>query len=98
MNEISPVLNGIPDWEKYLTVDQINEEAAKLVEAYPGKVELIDLGMSTEGESIICLKVGDGKYSALIHGFPNSEEPYGGNLLTYLARALAENPEVNRGG
>ncbi len=94
MNEISPVLNGIPDWEKYLTVDQINEEAAKLVDAYPGKIELIDLGMSTEGESIICLKVGDGKYNALIHGFPNSEEPYGGNLLTYLARALAENPEV----
>jgi hypothetical protein len=34
--------------------------------------------------------VGDGKYNALIHGFPNSEEPIGGNLLDYLARRLAE--------
>ena len=32
-NKIAPVLNGIPDWEKYLTVDQIGEEAAKLVDA-----------------------------------------------------------------
>ncbi len=94
LNGISSVLDGIPDWEKYLTVDQINEEAVKLVKEYPGKIELIDLGKSTGGEPIICLKVGDGKYNALIHGFPNSEEPYGGNLLTYLARALAENPEV----
>jgi len=94
LNDFSPVLDGIPDWEKYLTVDQIREEAARLVSEYPSKVELIDLGKSTEGESIICLKVGDGKYNALIHGFPNSEEPYGGNLLTYLARALVENPEV----
>ena len=96
LNAIAPVLDGIPDWEKYLTVDQINDEAARLADEYPGEVELIDLGRSTKGESILCLKVGNGKYSALIHGFPNSEEPYGGNLLTYLARALAENPEVTR--
>ena len=96
LKTIAPVLDGIPDWEKYLTVDQINDEAARLADEYPGEVELIDLGKSTKGESILCLKVGNGKYSALIHGFPNSEEPYGGNLLTYLARALAENPEVTR--
>lgn len=94
LNNYSPVLDGIPDWEKFLTVDQIRVEAEKLANEYPDEAELIDLGKSTEGESILCLKVGAGKYNALIHGFPNSEEPYGGNLLTYLARALVENPEV----
>jgi len=70
-NFAEPVLSRIPDWEKYLTVDQINEEAANLADAYPGRVELMDLGKSTEGESIHCLKVGDGKFNALIHGFPD---------------------------
>jgi hypothetical protein len=93
---VSPILDGIPDWEKFMTIDQINEEAARLAKEYPGKIELLDLGKSTKGESILCLKVGEGKHNALIHGFPNSEEPYGGNLLTYLARALAENPEVTQ--
>jgi hypothetical protein len=78
-------------------VDQINEETQKLANEHPGKVELIALGKSTQGETIPCLKVGNGKYNALIHGFPNSEEPYGGNLLTYLTRSLAENPKVTEG-
>ena len=54
----------------------------------------MELGDSTHGEPILGLKVGNGSNNALIHGFPNSEEPYGGNLLTYLTRALAENPGV----
>ncbi len=95
LNAIAPVLDGIPDWDKYLTVDQINEETRRLANDYPEDVELMELGESTLGESILGLKVGSGNFSALIHGFPNSEEPYGGNLLTYLTRALAENPDVS---
>ena len=97
LKEIAPVLDAIPEWDKYLTVDQINEKARQLADDYPGKVELMELGNSTHGEPILGLKVGNGNYNALIHGFPNSEEPYGGNLLTYLTKALAENPGVTEG-
>jgi hypothetical protein len=85
---LAPLLENIPDWQKFFTVDQIRAEANKLVKEKPGAVELMELGKSTQGEPIICLKVGDGKYNALIHGFPNSEEPYGGNLLIYPALSL----------
>lgn len=90
MLDFSEVLDKVPDWDRYYTVDELHESSARLVNDYSDKVELIDLGKSTEGEIIDCLKIGDGKYNALIHGFPNCEEPFGGNLLDYFSWALAE--------
>ncbi len=76
-----------------MTVDELHQRNADMVNEYPDKVELIDLGRSTNGEVIDCLKIGDGKYNALIHGFPNCEEPFGGNLLDYFAEALVQDDE-----
>jgi hypothetical protein len=94
MVNFSNILDNVPEWDRYLTVDEQNQSALDLVDEYPGKVELLDLGKSTQEETIYCLKIGDGKYNALVHGFPNSEEPYGGNLLDYFSKALAEEDEV----
>jgi len=38
-------------------------------------VKVLDLGRSAGGDPIKCLKIGEGKYHALVYGFPNSEEP-----------------------
>ena len=94
MIDFSDILDNVPHWDRFMTVDEQNQASRELAEEYPGKVKLLDLGKSTLGEAIHCLKVGDGKYNALIHGFPNSEEPYGGNHLTYFSRALAENDDI----
>ncbi len=94
MIDFSNLLDNIPSWDRFLTVDEQNKSSKALAEEYPEIVELIDLGKSTEGESIYCLKIGDGNYNALVHGFPNSEEPYGGNLLDYFSRALTEDDET----
>lgn len=93
MIDLSPILDNVPRWDRFLTVDEQNVETRKLAEEYES-VELLELGPSTMGEQILCLKIGEGRFNAFIHGFPNSEEPYGGNHLTYLSRALAENPQV----
>jgi hypothetical protein len=90
MSILLEILDKIPDWDKYYTVDELHETSIKLVNDYPEEVELIELGKSTNGETIECLKIGDGKFNALIHGFPNCEEPFGGNLLDYFSWALAE--------
>jgi hypothetical protein len=94
MTDFSDIYDNVPTWNKYLTVDEQNDASKKLAEEYPETVELMDIGKSTMGESILCLKIGEGKYNAFIHGFPNCEEPYGGNHLTYLSQALAENDEI----
>jgi len=91
------VLDRIPDWKRYMTVDELHESTARLVNEHP-EIELIKLGRSTEGENIDCLRLGDGRFNALIHGFPNCEEPFGGNLLDYLSWVLAEDEEMIRLG
>jgi hypothetical protein len=94
MTDFSEVLEGVPDWKKYYTLDELRESSGQLTSDYPGMVELLNLGKSTGGEEIECLKIGDGRFNALIHGFPNPEEPFGGNLLDYLSWALAEDDEL----
>ena len=94
MLDFSNILEGVPKWSSYLNVDELHQGNAELVNEYPEKVELIDLGNSTNGEIIDCLKIGEGKYNALIHGFPNCEEPFGGNLLDYFAKSLVQDDEL----
>jgi len=93
MVDLAGFLGDIPDWKQYYTVDEIHVRAAEVAEEHPEAI-LLDLGRSTNGEAIDCLKVGDGRYNALIHGFPNCEEPIGGVLLDFFARRLAEDDEV----
>jgi hypothetical protein len=75
-------------------VDELHRRSLDLVSEYPEKAGPLDLGPSTEGETIECLKIGDWRYNALVHGFPNSEEPYGGNVLDNFSRALVESDEI----
>ena len=93
---IDEILKNVPDWQHYYTVDELKQSTHRLATEYPDKVEVIQLGESAKGEMIECLKIGNGRYNALIHGFPNTEEPYGGNLLDYFSRALVENDSVRR--
>ena len=97
MVDFSELLDNFPDYKEYLGVDELNESSKALAKEYPGKVELIDLGKSGKGESILCLKIGEGKHNALIHGFPNCEEPFGGVILDYFARSLAEDDRLRKG-
>ncbi|MBD3204709.1 hypothetical protein GF319_00020, partial [Candidatus Bathyarchaeota archaeon] len=83
-----------PEFTRYMTVDELHQRNADMINEYPGKVELIDLGKSTNSEVIDCLKIGEGKYSAFIHGFPNCEEPYGGNLIDYFAEILLQDDQL----
>jgi len=92
--DFGPLLDNVPVWDRYLTVDELNAAAQRLAADYPERVKLLELGRSTNGEMIYCLKIGEGRHNAFVHGFPNTEEPYGGNLLTYLSRALAESPDA----
>jgi len=94
MVDFSHVLESFPDYKEYLSVDELNASSQQLAKEYPDKVKLIDLGKSGNGESIWCLKIGEGRYKALIHGFPNPEEPFGGVILDYFSRVLAEDDKL----
>jgi len=86
----SEILGKVPDYREYLTVDELNASTKELAKDHPDTVKVLDIGKSRAGESITCLRIGEGKHRALIYAFPNPEEPVGGVLLDYLSRALAE--------
>ena len=52
MTDFSNVLDNVPHFKRYMTVDELHQRSADMVNEYPDKVELIDLGKSTNGETI----------------------------------------------
>ncbi len=44
MIDFSEVLERVPDWKKYYTLDELRESSAQLARNYPGVVELLKLG------------------------------------------------------
>jgi len=94
LTDFSGVLEWIPDFRDYLGVDELNSDSNEIVKDHSDIVKLLDLGRSAGGDPIRCLKMGEGKYHALVYGFPNPEEPVGGVLLKYFVHTLAENKSL----
>ncbi|UCH56858.1 MAG: hypothetical protein JSV18_05805, partial [Candidatus Bathyarchaeota archaeon] len=67
---IDEIIDGVPDYEEFLTVDELNASSQALAEEY-GHVEMFKAGISTEGEAIHALKIGSGSRNELLFGFPH---------------------------
>ncbi|MBR0140106.1 MAG: zinc carboxypeptidase [Firmicutes bacterium] len=87
------VLDSIPDYKVFMTVDEMDESSKKLTEEYPDTVKLLEIGRSRAGHPIYCLKIGDYPRSAILYGCPHPNEPIGAMLLEHLSRSLAEDGE-----
>ena len=49
------LLNNIPDYKVFLTVDEMNESSRRLAADYPDLVTMWEAGRSTKGEPIYAL-------------------------------------------
>ncbi len=87
------ILNLVPAFEEFMTVDELDKSSRELVEEYCN-VKLFEIGKSEAGRPISCLKIGSGKHNALLFAFPHPNEPIGSMTIEFLARFLAENPEI----
>lgn len=87
------IIENVPDYKVFLTVDEMDESTMRLQEEYPDVVEVFEAGRSRKGHPIYCLKIGDGSQNAFAFGTPHPNEPIGSMMLEYLSRALAENKE-----
>ncbi len=87
------ILNKVPDYKEFMTVDELDESSRKLAEQYES-VNLIDIGKSDSGRPILCLKIGNGKKNALLFAFPHPNEPIGSMTVEYLSNYLPKNPEL----
>ena len=92
---ISKILKNIPDYTEFMTVEELDNSSRRLAKKFNG-VELLDVGKSRLGRSILCLKIGDGKKKALLFAFPHPNEPIGSLTVEFLAQYLAENPNITK--
>ncbi|MFX1390165.1 MAG: M14 family zinc carboxypeptidase [Promethearchaeota archaeon] len=94
-SNISKVIGSIPNYKEFLTVDELDNSSRKLAEEHE-EVELFNLGSSSLGHPILCLKIGKGKKNALLFAFPHPNEPIGSLTVEFLSGYLAENPDVTK--
>lgn len=86
-----PVIDRVPEYETFMTVDELDASARALAAAHPDVVTLYEAGKSRKGHPILCLKIGDGPKNALCFAFPHPNEPIGAMTMEYFAQELAEN-------
>ncbi|RKX50622.1 MAG: peptidase, partial [Thermotoga sp.] len=96
MNVIKKLVENVPDFHSFMTVDELNESSKKLADTYPDKVKLMEIGKSRDGDPILCLKIGDGDLKALLYAFPHPNEPVGSLMLDYLSWKLVEDDELRK--
>ena len=87
------LLENIPDYKVFLTVDEMDESSRKLAEEYPDLVEMYEAGKSRGGHPIYVLKIGNGPKNAFMFGCPHPNEPMGCMMLEYFSRYLCEHDD-----
>lgn len=85
--EILSYVEGVPDFDRFLLVDELVDASAALA-SEPG-VEIRRIGSSRLGEPIHELIVGDGPLQALVFAGVHPNEPIGSLTALHLARVLA---------
>jgi len=85
------VVSSMPEYQDFLTVDELHGALINLYEEHPELVSLAVVGESEQGNPIYEFQVGDGFNHALLFGFPHPNEPIRSMMLHYLSRELVEN-------
>lgn len=97
MKEIfEKLLQDIPEYDSFLTREEMDASSRKLAEEYPDVVSIFEIGKCRSGYPLLCLKIGQGSQNALMFGLPHPNEPIGTMMLEYFSRKLAESEELRR--
>ena len=92
MNQVfTELLQNIPDYKAFLTVDELDASSRRLAEQYPDVVSLFEMGRTKDDHPLLCLKIGNGSKNALMFGCPHPNEPIGTMMLEYFSENLAKN-------
>lgn len=96
-SKIKRALSGIPDYQAFLTVDEMDASSRRLAAEYPGRVTLREIGRSRGNLPLLCMKIScdhPRSGNALMLGCPHPNEPIGVMMLEYMTLLLAEDEEL----
>lgn len=83
------LVDGVPEHERFLTVDELEAATDRQLEELPGLRAWV-CGHDSAGREMRCLEAGDAPRRALLLGHVHPEEPVGTLLLEYLLPLFAE--------
>ena len=88
------VVEAVPDYQGFLTVDELHQSILDVAEEYPDLVSVEAIGQSAGGRPIYEYRIGEGANHALLFGFPHPNEPIGSMMLHFLTRELPRNQRL----
>ncbi|QPC84937.1 hypothetical protein G4Y79_11380 [Phototrophicus methaneseepsis] len=91
---LTDIAASIPEYDHFLTVDEMTESNHRLAEAYPDLVSIRTIGETRRGDPIEMLTIQGGPLQALAFGGPHPNEPIGCMTLEYLTKRLCEDDEL----
>jgi hypothetical protein len=94
IDNLNAILDAVPDYQVFLTVDELKASSHQLATRYPETVQVLEVGSSRRGETIEALKIGDGSKTALLFAMPHPNEPIGSMMLEALSARLAEDSSL----
>ncbi|MGP3964285.1 M14 family zinc carboxypeptidase [Nonomuraea sp. 3N208] len=89
-------LDTVPPFDRFATVDEVNDGLTRLADDHPGVATLRRIGTSRLGDPLLCLTVGDGQRHAIVAAGPHPNEPIGGLTVVHLAGRLCADAGLRR--
>jgi hypothetical protein len=86
--DIRAYTSAVPEMDRFLTVDELNEDFERLAGEYPEFTKLERVGTSQLGAPIKMLSIGSGSRNILLFACPHPNEPIGAMMVHHLARLL----------
>jgi len=90
-------LTKVPDYTRFLTVDELYERARTLAEKHPEIAKLTIVGKSTAGSEIPMVSIGNGPASILVFACPHPNEPIGAMTTCFLMDELVADDDLRSG-
>jgi hypothetical protein len=84
------LLRAVPDYRRFLTVDELEASTDRLLARRTGVVDSWPAGESAAGHPLRCIEVAGGPRRALLLGLVHGEEPVGTLLIEFLLPRLLE--------
>ncbi len=86
--DLQKIAADIPDYQSFLTVDELNASSHRLAEQYPDLASIRQVGNTRQGDPIELLTIAGGNENAFVFGGPHPNEPIGCMTIEYLSQRL----------
>ncbi len=97
MIDTTRALERVPPFERFYTVDELFAHAKAITEEHPRLASYQNVGVSTDGEPIPMVRIGDGEEHILLFACPHPNEPIGAMLVYFLLDELIADEGLRRG-